>query len=170
MYFCKRILIQNTLMKCNQCGTECPDNFNFCPNCGSPLFDNNVDKLHSSPSFEEDITAGKLQNCAVRPPFDISKIDRTQEHLDLSGYSTSHLTSTSNLFVNVKIQIINCSGWDVSNVTEVDGMFFKCHSLQSLNLNGWDVSNVEIMGWMFHGCSSIQCIDLKDGTCQMLQI
>ena len=44
------------------------------------------------------------------------------------------------------------SGWDVSNVTDMSGMFCYCENLNQ-DLSSWDVSSVENMGAMFDYCS-----------------
>ena len=41
--------------------------------------------------------------------------------------------------------------WDVSNVTDMDHMFWDAHSFNQ-PLNNWNVSNVNNMGFMF-GCA-----------------
>ena len=45
------------------------------------------------------------------------------------------------------------SKWDVSNVTNMEEMFYNCSMFEGRGLENWDVSNVENMSYMFTGCS-----------------
>ena len=47
----------------------------------------------------------------------------------------------------------NISGWDVSNVTNMTGMFDGCRSFNQ-DISSWDVSNVTSMSFMFCNCES----------------
>ena len=44
------------------------------------------------------------------------------------------------------------NNWDVSNVTNMEGMFAQA-SYFSQNIGNWDVSNVTNMNYMFHGAT-----------------
>jgi surface protein len=54
----------------------------------------------------------------------------------------------SQMFMGAKKFNQNISGWDVSNVTEMDWMFNGA-SLFNQNIGTWDVSNVKNMSQMF---------------------
>ena len=62
-------------------------------------------------------------------------------------------------FKNVK-QIIGLETWDVSNVTDMRNMFYKCSSLKKLNIHNWNVSNVTNMNTMFQYCSSLKELNI----------
>ncbi len=84
----------------------------------------------------EETPSDKLQNPApaLRRRLNIALVDKDQEHLDLSGYYTSHLTSTNEYFKGCnKIVTLNLSGWDTTNVTDTERMFHNCTSLCTLN-------------------------------------
>ena len=55
-----------------------------------------------------------------------------------------------NGYANVK-HIIGLEDWDVSNVENMEGMFWDCENFNS-DLSKWDVSNVVDMGGMFSYC------------------
>ena len=55
---------------------------------------------------------------------------------------------------------LDLSCFDISNVTSMNGMFFKCTSLASLDLSGWDTSKVTSMIFMFGYCSSLKTIKM----------
>ena len=56
------------------------------------------------------------------------------------------------------------SNWDFrefSNMTDMEGMFYKCSSLESLDLSIWDTSNVKDMNAMFAYCKNLKSLDLS---------
>ena len=85
------------------------------------------------------------------------------ENLDLSGFNTSNVTNMEYMFRNcLSLTSLNLSSFNTSNVTNMEYMFFDCSSLTSLNLSSFNTSNVTNMSWMFCGCSSLTSIDLKN--------
>jgi surface protein len=48
------------------------------------------------------------------------------------------------MFYNCKtLTSLDLSGWNTSNVTNMNAIFYGCLSLQKLNLSGWDMSKVK---------------------------
>ena len=47
-----------------------------------------------------------------------------------------------------RLQGLNIDGWDVSNVTDMNHMFYYC-GFQEIDINSWDVSNVTNIAGMF---------------------
>ena len=82
-----------------------------------------------------------------------------QNHIDFNDIAVSNLDSFySNtyyrgLFEGTNFKYIDISSWDVSNVTHMGSMFFKCEVLKSVgDISGWNVSNVIDMSYMFAFC------------------
>ena len=69
---------------------------------------------------------------------------------DLKFIDTSKIKDMSWLFENVKHNF-DISSWDVSNVTNMAGMFYCCKNFDC-DLSKWDVSNVIDMKSMFDCC------------------
>jgi len=46
----------------------------------------------------------------------------------------------------------NVSGWDTSNITNMQEVFFHCDTAFNQDLSGWDTSNVTTMNQMFYFC------------------
>ena len=79
-----------------------------------------------------------------------------QDPIDFNDIDVSNLDSFCNdkgIFEETKFKYIDISDWDVSNVTDMRSMFFKCKELKSIgNISGWDVSKVTNMKYMFGFC------------------
>ena len=50
---------------------------------------------------------------------------------------------------------VNLNMIDMSKITDMNIMFNKYTSLQNLDVSGWNVSNVKYMNGMFNGCKSL---------------
>jgi surface protein len=53
---------------------------------------------------------------------------------------------------------LDVSGWNTSNVTNMDSMFSGASSLTSLDVSGWDTSSVTNMNFMFRDASSLSSL------------
>ena len=84
--------------------------------------------------------------------------------VDFNDIDVSNLDSFCNdksegIFEYTKFKYIDISYWNVSNVTNMRGMFFKCDELESTgDLSNWDVSNVTDMRGMFFTCEKFESI------------
>ena len=76
--------------------------------------------------------------------------------IDFNDIDVSNLDSFYKglgIFEDTRFKYIDVSGWDVSSVTNMRGMFFKCKELKSVgDISKWDVSNVTNMNSMFYSC------------------
>ena len=84
------------------------------------------------------------------------------EKIDLTNVDTSNVTNMDNLFAF-------CSGLkeingltDTANVTSMGAMFYGCSSLTNLDLSHFNTSKVTCMISMFNGCSSLTKLDLSN--------
>ena len=83
-----------------------------------------------------------------------------QDPIDFNDINVSNLDSFCNddngLFEKTKFKYIDISDWDVSNVTNMFCMFYRCNELKSVgDISYWDVSNVTNMAYMFTGCANL---------------
>ncbi|MGN8225642.1 BspA family leucine-rich repeat surface protein [Gracilimonas sp. BCB1] len=61
---------------------------------------------------------------------------------DISGWNVSAVTNMHGMFLGAKTFNQDISGWDVSSVTNMEGMFALAHAFDQ-SLGDWDIRNVE---------------------------
>ena len=87
---------------------------------------------------------------------------RSLKTLDLSGFDTSNVTDMDGMFACCEsLTTLDVSGFDTSNVTDMSHMFSSCASLTTLDVSDFDTSNVTDMSHMF-GCSSLGSLNVSN--------
>ncbi len=83
-------------------------------------------------------------------------------NLDVSGFDTSNVADMDYMFSGCSsLASLDVSGFDTSNVTHMGGMFDGCSSLTNLDVSKFDTSNVTYMCGMFRICSSLTNLDVS---------
>ena len=83
--------------------------------------------------------------------------------IDVSGLNTSNVTDMSYMFSNCSsLTSIDVSNFITNNVTNMKQVFYNCSSLTSLDVSNFDTSNVTNMFSMFDGCSKLSSLDLSN--------
>lgn len=85
-----------------------------------------------------------------------SELERLGSDADLNHIDVSKVTSLYHVFHlmdSIKDLNPDISKWNVSNVTNMSGLFYECKSF-NCDLSEWDVSNVWTMNYMFYKCKS----------------
>ena len=74
--------------------------------------------------------------------------------IDVSNLDSFYSSFTGiGIFEETNFKYIDISDWNVSNVTDMNHMFYGCKNLESVgDISKWDVSNVTNMEFMFCGC------------------
>ena len=66
----------------------------------------------------------------------------------------------SRLFEDLEVENIKIDEWDVSNVTNMQGMFSEAYNFEGLGLDKWNTSSVTDMRDMFTKCEKLN-VDLS---------
>ena len=81
-----------------------------------------------------------------------------QDPIDFNDIDVNNIDSFCNdkgkgIFEDTRFKYIDISTWDVSSITNMLSMFYRCNKLKSVgDISSWDVSNVTNMAYMFTGC------------------
>ena len=88
--------------------------------------------------------------------------------LYLADIDVSEITEMNHLFQHIdaryrnKIKIIDISGWETSQVTNMAGMFSFCHSVEQIKgIENLNTKKVERVNAMFSFCNSLKTLDLS---------
>ena len=83
--------------------------------------------------------------------------------LDLSGFDTSNVTDMQYMFyVMPSLTTLDLSSFNTSKVTDMNHMFVGIPNLTSLNLSNFDTSNVTDMQYMFFNMRSLTTLNLSN--------
>lgn len=83
------------------------------------------------------------------------------EIIDISAVNTSQIKSMARMFSGANnLKTLNISSFNTSNVTSMAGMFSDCYSLESIDLTGFDTSNTEDFSEMFRYCYRLKELNL----------
>ena len=84
--------------------------------------------------------------------------------IDLTDIDISELDDLSGVFARLnKVEVIDISGWDTSNVTFMEEMFRKCSKLKNIiGIENLDVSRSEDVSYMFYGGENLVELDLTN--------
>ena len=77
------------------------------------------------------------------------------KYIDISDWDVSKVTNMADMFFRCKDikSVGDISKWDVSKVSNMSGMFYECNELKFIgDISGWDVKNVTNMKYMFAFC------------------
>ena len=89
------------------------------------------------------------------------------EELDISSFNTSAVTNMSRMFYAFGtgpkvIKTLDLRHFDVTNVIDMQYMFYNCTGLTTIDLSTWDTPNIQNVSYMFYGCSSLSTLDLRN--------
>ena len=85
------------------------------------------------------------------------------ETIDLAGFDTSEVTSMNTMFYTMNsLKSIDVSGFNTSNVTDMYAMFDQTGVIEQLDVSNFDTSNVTDMKWMFFGLNKLKKLNLTN--------
>ena len=91
------------------------------------------------------------------------RYNNNNSFIDLTDIDISELDNLSSVFCGLKLEVVDISGWDTSNVTAMAYMFSRCKNLKNIiGIENLDVSNVEYANNMFYECKNLVELDLTN--------
>ena len=78
------------------------------------------------------------------------------DNIDISGCDVSNVTNMESMFFDCKNFNCDLSDWNVSNVENMMGMFSECVKF-NCDISNWNVSKVVNMNYMFQDCENFDC-------------
>ena len=117
--------------------------------------------------LEHCVLAGTLASCTTMQNafylcVSLYDLDLSQLHI------TGGLTRADNMFYGCSVlQRVNFGGggWDMSRVTNTEGMFRACRGLREIKgISSWALTSVTNASYMFSDCGSLQEVDMSSVT------
>ena len=85
------------------------------------------------------------------------------ESIDLAGFDTSEVTSMNTMFYMMNsLKSIDVSKFNTSKVTDMFEMFDNAGVIEQLDVSNFDTSNVTNMKWMFFWLPKVKKLDLTN--------
>ena len=84
--------------------------------------------------------------------------------IDLTDIDISELDDLCGIFGRLnKVEVVDISGWDTSNVITMEDMFSQCTKLKKIiGIENLDVSNLKNATFMFSSCENLVELDLTN--------
>lgn len=80
-----------------------------------------------------------------------------------SGFNTTNVTDMQGMFDGLgALRNLDVSNFNTSNVTTMYGMFGHCHNLANIDVSHFNTSNVTDMSEMFACCSDLSSLDVSN--------
>ena len=141
---------------------------------GSNVNDLIIDNLNLSSLYINDDSSSELfkntqnlerisaQNLIISSSFRKIFSIPSLKSIDVTGWDLSNTTDIQGLFAYAfnlsKIKGLNT--WNTSNIENMSRLFFDCKSITELDLNGFESNNLNNINSMFYGCDNLEKLDL----------
>ena len=91
------------------------------------------------------------------------RYNNNNSFIDLTDIDISELDNLSSIFCGLKLEVVDISGWDTSNVTTMEDMFRKCSKLKNIiGIENLDVLKLKRANFMFSHCEKLVELDLTN--------
>ena len=99
------------------------------------------------------------------------RYNKNKSFIDLTDLDISELDDLSYIFYELySMEVIDISGWDTSNVIDMNCMFSQCTKLKKIiGIENLDVSKLENANFMFYQCEKLVELDLTNWNPMLLQ-
>lgn len=145
------------------------DTYNLVITCDGTIYAPRISKyLFSDLKNLRSIDFGNFDTSNVQMISGIFQGDENLESLDLSRWNTSNIYSMWAAFQNCKrLRTINFANWS-PNITEMFNAFTNCHKLESLDMSRFNVSGVTDFNGLFINCVELKLLDLSSWNSQSI--
>ena len=112
--------------------------------------------------------SSKLNKIKVESKDQLQSIIQKRYHsnnsfISLTDIDISELDNLSSIFCGLKLEVVDISGWDTSNVTAMAYMFSRCKNLKNIiGIENLDVSKLKRANFMFDSCENLVELDLTN--------
>ena len=117
-------------------------------------------------AFEQQLTQIVIDSDVIANPdsaYLFSYLKNLKTIQGLENLDTSNVTNMSGMFYDCHSLIsLNLRHFNTRNVTDMNSIFENCGNLKSLDLSNFNTSQVANMSWMFDGCSNLTILDLSN--------
>ncbi len=115
-------------------------------------------KAYSTSISSVEIAEGVVAD--AQSPYLFSNL-KSATTMKLQNLDTSNVTNMEGMFSGCSsLDIVYAGTWDTGSVTDMSNLFRNCFSLRTLTVSDWDTANVEDMSYAFAGCSQSQTLAL----------
>ena len=99
------------------------------------------------------------------------RYNNNNSFVDLTDIDVSELDDLSYILgILNNVEVIDISGWDTSNVIDMNFMFSQCKKLKKIiGIENLDVSKLEYANYMFYGGENLVELDLTNWNPKLLQ-
>ena len=114
--------------------------------------------INKSSKFNKIIAESKEQLQSIIQ----ERYNNNKSFIDLTDIDISGLNDLLGVFFKLyNMEYVDISGWDTSNVRDMDAMFSQCKNLKNIiGIENLDVSKLKDANSMFYGCENLVELDL----------
>ena len=140
------------------------DNYEYFPKTKEELISNIKELFDKGETDLNSIDTSEIIDMASLFDSYINKIPEIKFNFDISKWDVSNVTNMESMFFNCKKFDCDLSKWNVSKVKNMHSMFINCISFTGKGIENWNVSNVEDMCNIFRNCYNFtgKCIENWD--------
>ena len=131
----------------------------FVPKDASCMFQNfqQMTEIENLPA----LNTSKVKTMKKMFSMDTTAVDRLSA-LDLSGFDTSNVTDMDSMFFSARFLVnLDLSGFDVGNVTDFTSFVSRCLKLESVTFGEFNSKSARTMRYMFNQCAKLTTLDLS---------
>ena len=132
------------------------DHYEYYPKTKMQLLDNIEELFDRGETDLNCIDTSEIKDMSHLFDSYFNKMPDIKFNFDISGWDVSNVTNMQDMFFSCKNFDCDLSKWNVSKVKNMHSMFENCENL-NCNLSNWDVRNVKDMNYMFYKCKKFNC-------------